>query len=161
MSSESKIPVSFQLKDGQSLLTSWKQYVNKVPTIGDSIGLDDSAKQHHADYESTAKVVQIDYDAKSSETSVILEASPKQKELSRTVVFLNSNFIPENLRGEAEERVRGAFNLPLIEWVNSYESKPVPQVHQLQDSEADSLESLQSDLRELVEATLENIEFVK
>ncbi|MFT4175944.1 MAG: hypothetical protein QM627_04750 [Luteolibacter sp.] len=160
-SSSSQTSITFQLKDGQSRLSAWTQSVEKFPTIGESIELEKDVRNSHPDYAPTARVVQVDYDANSGETTVTLEASPAENVPVRPVVFLNLNYIPESLREEAEERARKAFELPLVEWVNSFEAKPITQVHQASDEELAGLETLQNELRELVEITLEDLAFVK
>ncbi|MFT3991602.1 MAG: hypothetical protein QM680_09350 [Luteolibacter sp.] len=156
--SNSPTTIQFQLKDGHATLAAWKQSIEKFPTIGETIALDETVRKNTPGYAESANVVQVDYDSKTSETTVTLEARPNDKKQERPVVFLNSNYIPESLHGAAEERVRNAFELPLVEWVGSYEAKPVTQVH---GTAPDGLERLQNELRELVEATLEDVAFVK
>ncbi|WAC20087.1 hypothetical protein OVA24_01680 [Luteolibacter sp. SL250] len=145
--------VHIQLNDGKAVIDRWPHDSNQLPTIGDVIAIPSVGGRIPEGYQENATVFRIDRDLNNGELTVILDLQPVSAKGGRLVVFLNTEYVAENLRREVEEHLRGKLEVPAFEWIHSTEPAPVIRIHQgLSEIPHAEVAKLQKGVRAIIEA---------
>jgi len=144
--------IHLQLNDGKTVIDCWSHPLDVVPTIGETVAIPSIGGRAPAGYQEKAAVFRIEHDIATGVITIILDAKPVSAKPIRNVVFLNEDYIPANLRREAEVFLRSRIDLPVFEWIRSTEPSPIVRLHgPAQVSHAD-LSKLQAGVRGIVDA---------
>jgi hypothetical protein len=135
------------LKDGKSTIATWPQAPGDHPTIGDRIEIPSGTLEANAGFGGSATVSKVEIDHHNHVCRIEAEAGCKLPADQRPVITLNSSLVPENLRQEVENHVRGQVDFPILEWEDSFESKPVVRFHLLNGELRTPLETLETGVR--------------
>ncbi len=145
--------VHIQLNDGKAVIDRWSHDSGQLPTIGDVIAISSVGGRTPEGYQENATVFRIDRDLSNGETTVILDLQPVSAKGGRLVVFLNTEYVAENLRREVEEHLRGKLDVPAFEWIHSTEPAPIIRIHQgLSEIPHAEVAKLQKGVRAIIEA---------
>jgi len=144
--------IHLQLNDGKTVIDRWSHSLAAIPTIGEVIGIPSAGGRTPAGYQQNAAVFRIEHDLASGDVTVMLEASPVSAKPIRNVVFLNSDYIPEEVHRDAEEYLRSRIELPVFEWINSTEPSPIVRLHGPARVSTADLAKLQAGVRKIVDA---------
>ncbi len=137
-----------QLNDGKSVLHTWSQDFNKLPTVGDILEINTQENQVPAGYRNEAKVLLIE--THGTGTKLVLEATPLAKQANRPVLVMNKNYVPKRLRVEAETFLRERFDIPTFDWINSDLPQPIIDVHMESKPPIKELRKITDELRALL-----------
>ena len=144
--------IHLQLNDGKTVIDCWSHPLAAIPTIGEVVDINAVGGLTPQGSRPEATVFRIDRSLASGGMTVILDAVPIAAKPIRNVVFLNEDYIPADLRREAEVFLRSRIELPVFEWIRSTEPSPIVRLHgPAQVSHAD-LAKLQAGVRGIVDA---------
>lgn len=152
--SDNQNNVRIQLNDGKAVIDSWTHAFDHLPTIGESIAIPSVGGTVPDGYQEQAGVFRIDRDLSNGDVTVILDLKPASAKADRIVVFLNTEYVPEQHRRDVEEHLRGKLDVPAFEWVQSTDPAPVLRIHQgLSEIPHSEVEKLQKGVRAIIEAS--------
>lgn len=115
------------LMDAKSEIASWPLNSGR-PTVGDRIDVTPGAQG--TGYGNSGTVTKVEVNQRNGVCRIEVEADcPLANEL-RPVVSLNANLIPDRVRKEVEAHLRSRLDFPVLEWLESYETRPIVQVHE-------------------------------
>jgi len=141
-----------QLNDGKTVIDLWPHAFATLPTIGETVDINRAGGSTPAGYQSQAQVFRIDRDLASGRVTVVLDLQPATTRGDRTVVFLNADYIPLNLRREVEEHLRGKLPVPAFEWVESNDPSPILRIHRgLAETAHEEVAKLQKGVRRIID----------
>lgn len=146
--------VIIRLQDGKSLLADWTHQFDQLPTIGERLHIEDIGGDLQPGYQDSTSVSRVDLDLRTNQHTLVLEAVPAKAGANRNVVFLNENYIPENLRLEVETFIRRHVDQPAFEWVQTQQPAPITGIHGPRVPSRPALGQLQAAIRELIADTL-------
>lgn len=116
------------LKDGNAQLSVWNHSFDRQPALGESVEIPASIQAALAGYETLAIVWRIE--RRDPLPNIIdLEATCVIRRQDRPVIVINSERIPESLRGAAERYLRSTLQFPIIDWQPSLQADPVVRFH--------------------------------
>ncbi|MDB6078765.1 MAG: hypothetical protein JWO82_2512 [Akkermansiaceae bacterium] len=140
------------LKDGATYLAAWSQNFEAPPAIGDTISFPPHVGnlEHLESFRSRGKVNKVETGSDLKSFMVELEAEPRSG--FRRGVVLNSGFVPNSLRMDAERRVRYALPDTRVIWEESMEPVAVLRISDSGNLPAGTLKDAQ---RSRSEAPLE------
>lgn len=149
----SNTQIHVQINDGKTAIDRWPYAFEHLPTIGDVIAISSVGGSAPTGYDSKAEVFRIDRDLSTGEVTIILDLKPASSKAARPVAFLNADYIPEHLRRDVEEHLRGQLEVPAFEWVQSTDPSPVLRVHQgLSEIQPEIVAKLQKGVRKILDA---------
>lgn len=140
-----------QLNDGKSVIASWSHDFNQLPTIGEVVHISSIGGNVPDGYQSHAKVFRMDRNLSTGEVTVILDLVPVDEKEGRPVVILNTEYVPENLRRDVEEHLRGALDVPAFEWIQSTDPAPIISIHAPGNFSETNLAKLQAGVRQIID----------
>jgi hypothetical protein len=138
------------LRDGKSKIASWAQEFEHRPTVGDRIRIPEDVARTLTGYDAEATVSMEEMALNSGAVLIVAEAMCKLPADHRPVVTLNASLLPERIRKEVEAHVRGCLDMPVLDWEESSETVPVIRFHPLKSQPKTSLDTLQRELREIL-----------
>jgi hypothetical protein len=116
------------LKDGNAQLAVWNHTFDRQPALGESVEIPARFQAALAGYEPLAVVWRIER-RDPLPNLIDLEATCVIRRQDRPVIVINSERIPESLRGAAEYYLRSTFRFPIIDWKPSLQAAPVVRFH--------------------------------
>ena len=139
-----------QLRDGDSILDSWRQELERIPVPGEFLDIDTSRKQFLGGYRPEAMVSKIETNPRSESQTVILQAKVRKVGDGRTVILLNRNYIPETLTQEVEDRLRSLLGLPAFMWERSSKNRAILNIHSPEKLSGKKLKELENQIARLL-----------
>jgi hypothetical protein len=134
--------------DGTSEVTSWPLKSGSQPTVGDRVDVAEGAK--NTGYSNTGIVTKVEVDEHSGTYRIEVAAECPLASNERPVFSLNANMIPDRLRKEVETLLRTRIDFPVVEWLESYETTPIVQVHEHNTKMKTPVKILQTEIREIL-----------
>jgi hypothetical protein len=134
------------LKDGKSELATWSQDPSGRPTVGERIQIPAAVLAAITGFGPSGNVTKVEIDQRNHAGRIEVEAESTTSIELRPVLTLNASLIPENLRQLVESHLRAGLESPVLEWEESFDSKPIVRVHQLKGGLQTPLETLQSEV---------------
>lgn len=141
------------LMDAKSEVASWPLNSGSRPTVGDRIDVTIGARG--TGYGNSGTVTKVEVNQRNGVCRIVVEADCPLANEQRPVVSLNANLIPDRLRKEVEAHLRSRLDFPVLEWMESYETRPIVQVHEGSTPLKTPLRTLQSELRDILEKAVD------
>lgn len=135
------------LKDGKSKIAGWAQEFEHRPTVGDRIRIPEDVARTLRGYDVEANVCMEEMALNSGDVLIVAEAICKLPPDQRPVVTLNASLLPERIRKEVEDHMRGRLDMPVLDWEESSETVPIIRFHPFKSQPKTPLETLQAELR--------------
>lgn len=142
--------INVQLNDGKSVLHSWTQEFERLPTVGETLKVHAEGATNLDGYKDTAKVLLIEERVSEDSKTVILEAVLKKPSSDRPTIVMNSEYVPKRHREDAESFLRKHFETPAFEWIASDLPQPIIDVHASPKPAASELRKITDELRDLL-----------
>ncbi len=139
------------LKDGKSKIAGWTQDFEHRPTVGDRIRIPDDVVRSLEGYDAEATISMEEMALTTGDVLIVADAVCKLPPDHRPVVTLNASLLPERIRNEVEAHVRRRLEMPVLDWEESSETVPVVRFHPLKSQPKTSLDTLQRELREILD----------
>lgn len=142
--------ITVQINDGRSILHTWSENFEKLPTVGDTLEIDTGANPDLKGYKDQAKVLLIEDKSSGDGHKLILGAEPVNGPTKRPTIIMNRDYVPQRHRREAESFLRKHFATPAFEWVESDLPQPIINVHAEQKPSVQKLRKITDELRDLL-----------
>ena len=143
-------PITLQLNDGKSVLHTWTEAFDKLPTVGETLKINTADAPNLNGYQDHAKVSLIEECASEGSKTVILEAVAKKAPSERPTIVMNSDYVPQRHRQKSEAFLRKHFETPAFEWVESDLPQPIIDVHASPKPTVSELRKITDELRDLL-----------
>lgn len=147
---KTKNTITVQINDGRSILHSWSEDFEKLPTVGDTLKIDTSVSPNLKGYKDEAKVLLIEDNTSGNGQKLVLGAEPVSGATKRPTIIMNRDYVPKRHHREAESFLRKHFATPAFEWIESDLPQPIINVHADQKPSVQKLREITDELRDLL-----------
>lgn len=143
--------IQIVVKDGKSKIAQWTQQFEHCPTVGDRVRIPENMADTLQGYDREATVSLVEMDQNTGNLVISAEAACKLPADQRPLVTLNASLLPQRIHSQVENHLRRRLELPVLEWEESTHTAPIIRLHPFKSQLRTPLETLQSELREILD----------